>query len=60
VRAREVSAPVSLETARALNADLVVFGRGHDTWWYPSMKRRSVRRTLVRSLDCDALVVAPK
>lgn len=53
-------ARVIVETARTLNADLVVLGRGHDKRWHPSLKRRSVRRTVVRELQCDALVVASK
>jgi nucleotide-binding universal stress UspA family protein len=53
-------APVILETARALDADLVVCGRGRDRWWHPTVKGRSIRRHLVRSLTCDALVVASK
>lgn len=53
-------APVILETADALHADLVVCGRGRDRWWYPTMKGRSIRRHLLRSLACDALVVAAR
>jgi nucleotide-binding universal stress UspA family protein len=52
-------APVIGEVARTLDADLVILGRGHDKWWHPSLKRRSVRRVLLRTLACDALVVSP-
>jgi nucleotide-binding universal stress UspA family protein len=52
-------APVILEVARTLNADLVALGRGRERRWRPSMKRRSVRRSLLPKLICDALVVAP-
>lgn len=52
-------APVIEEVARTLNADLVVLGRGHNRWWSPTLKRRSIRRALLRALACDALVVAP-
>lgn len=51
-------APVILEVARTLNADLVVLGRGHNRWWHASIKRRSVRQHLLRELECDTLVVA--
>jgi nucleotide-binding universal stress UspA family protein len=53
-------APVILEVARTLNANLVVLGRGEDKWWHPSMKRRSVRRALIRTIECDALLVASR
>lgn len=49
---------VILETARTLNADLVVLGRGRHKGWRPSIKRRSVRQTVIRHLEGDALVVA--
>jgi nucleotide-binding universal stress UspA family protein len=52
-------AAVIREVAGTLDADLVVLGRGHNRWWQPTMKRRSIRRPLIRALDCDALVVAP-
>jgi nucleotide-binding universal stress UspA family protein len=52
-------APVIGEVARTLDADLVILGRGHDKWWHASLKRRSVRRGLLRTLACDALVVSP-
>jgi nucleotide-binding universal stress UspA family protein len=50
-------AAVIMEVARTLNADVVVLGRGHDRRWRPSIKKRSIRRTLVQRLECDALVV---
>lgn len=53
-------AAVILETARTLNADLIVLGRGRDKGRRPSIKRRSVRQTVIRGLECDALVVASK
>jgi nucleotide-binding universal stress UspA family protein len=52
-------APVILEVARTLGADLVALGRGREGRWHPSLKRRSVRRSLLPKLGCDALVVAP-
>jgi nucleotide-binding universal stress UspA family protein len=52
-------APVILEVARTLNADVVVLGRGHDRHWSTSIKKRSIRRAVVQRLECDALVVAP-
>jgi len=52
-------APVISEVAQTLNADLVILGRGHDERWHPPLKRRSVRRVLLRTLACDALVVSP-
>ena len=45
------------EVARTLDADLVVLGRGHNRWWSPTLKRRSIRRALLRALACDAFVV---
>jgi hypothetical protein len=49
-----------MEVARTLNADVVVVGRGHDRRWRPSIKQRSIRRTLVQRLKCDALVVTSR
>jgi nucleotide-binding universal stress UspA family protein len=51
-------AAVIEEVARTLSADLVVLGRGHNRWWSPTLRRRSIRRALLRALACDALVVA--
>jgi nucleotide-binding universal stress UspA family protein len=51
-------APVIEEVARTLDADLVVLGSGHNRWWATTLKRRSIRQTLLRTLGCDALVVA--
>ena len=53
-------APVILETARALHADLVILGRGHRHGRHTTIRRRSVRRLLLRHLECDVLVVSPK
>lgn len=53
-------APVILEVARTLKADLVVLGRGHDRRWRTSIKKRPIRRAVVQQLDCDALVVTPQ
>ncbi|HJX48419.1 MAG TPA: universal stress protein, partial [Gaiellaceae bacterium] len=50
-------AAVIAETARALDADLVVLGRANDRWRHRSLRQRSVRRSLLRHLDCDVLVV---
>ena len=47
-RSREHSTPTSSSSAAAT-----------DKWWHPSLKRRSVRRVLLRTLGCDALVVSP-
>jgi nucleotide-binding universal stress UspA family protein len=52
-------AAVIVEVARTLDADLVVLGRGHDKWWHPSLTRRSVRRTLLRTVGSDTLIVTP-
>jgi nucleotide-binding universal stress UspA family protein len=46
------------EVARTLSADLVVLGRGHNRWWTPTLRGRSIRRAVLRMLACDALVVA--
>jgi nucleotide-binding universal stress UspA family protein len=50
-------APVICETARSLNADLVILGNGHGGRWRPSVKRKPVRRAVQRNVACDTLVV---
>jgi nucleotide-binding universal stress UspA family protein len=50
-------APVICETARSLEADLVVLGNGHGGRWRPSLRQNPVRRAVQRNLTCDTLVV---
>jgi nucleotide-binding universal stress UspA family protein len=50
-------APVICETARSLEADLVVLGNGHGGRWRPSLRQNPVRRAVQKSLICDTLVV---
>lgn len=50
-------AAVIAETARTLDADLVILGNGHNRHWQPTLKRKPVRASLQRQLSCDALIV---
>jgi nucleotide-binding universal stress UspA family protein len=50
-------APVICETARSLEADLVILGNGHGGRWRPSVRRKPVRRAVQQDLACDTLVV---
>lgn len=50
-------APVICETARSLEADLVILGNGHGGRWRPSIRRNPVRASVQKHLDCDTLVV---
>jgi nucleotide-binding universal stress UspA family protein len=50
-------APVICETARSLEADLVVLGNGHAGRRRPSLRQNPVRRLVQRNLTCDTLVV---
>lgn len=50
-------ASVICETARSLEADLVVLGSGHGGRWRSSVRRKPVRRAVQKNLGCDTLVV---
>jgi hypothetical protein len=48
---------VICETARSIDADLVILGNGHGGRWQPSIRKSPVRRTVQKHLDCDTLIV---
>jgi nucleotide-binding universal stress UspA family protein len=50
-------AAVIAETAESLEADLLIVGHGHDRHWQPTLRRKSVRPALRRSVRCDMLIV---
>ena len=50
-------APVICETARSLEADLVILGNGHGGRWRPSIRKSPVRPSVERHVNCDTLVV---
>jgi nucleotide-binding universal stress UspA family protein len=50
-------APVICETARSLEADLVILGHGHGGRWRPSVRKNPVRPAVEKSVKCDTLVV---
>jgi nucleotide-binding universal stress UspA family protein len=50
-------APVICDTARSLEADLVILGYGHGGRWRPSVRTNPVRPAVEKSLKCDTLVV---
>jgi len=53
-------AAVINETARSLDADLVILGGGRSHGWHPSLKRRRVRSLLQKRLGCDTLIARCK